>query len=250
MKYAKQAREKYFEDEADVSGSASADENDESQELSGDFINDSQYTNDDDAGGYTQQAMYYRLNRLDDQSPDLLNFKFRGAEKGLPLIEKLLKKQKVDIPESLLDGSFISYDNDSVADDNNHDTSPNIYNVYSDDVSSAKKIGIDDGSKKITVSRVHKMPLTSSSPVNENIAYDTTNTQLKSNNQIRVINQPLPYSRQPLSYMNDNSINHNSSGNKASIKFKAPLESQLTDIKATNFASSYDLDSIYEDDDW
>ena len=251
MKYAKQAREKYFEDEADVSGSASEDERDMSQELSGDFINDGEYTDDDDAGAYTQQAMYYRLNHLDEESP-VLNFKFKGAERGLPIIERLVKKQKIEIAESPMDESFISYENDSII-DSNHEMSPSVYSVCSDDVTSAKKIGIDDGSKKSTVSRViHKQPLASS---DENFEYIA-----QTNDNVRVINQSLPYIRKPLSDINNGRV-------IKPVKYKAPLESQdqdnfvefsssikpantTTTTKVNNFANNYDLNSINDDDDW
>jgi hypothetical protein len=258
LKYAKRARERYFEEEADVSGSASDDERDASQELSGDFINDGEYTDDDSAGVYTQQAMYYRLNRSEEQSPDLLNFRFRGAEKGLPIIEKLLKNQKVDIPESPLDESFISYDNDSVV-DSNLEVSPTIYSICSDDVTSAKKIGINDGSKKSTVSRViHKMPLTLSSPTNED--------SVQNNENIRIINQSLPYTRPPLSSNtsnNNNPYQSGSNGNKT-VKYKAPLEesqmehSQIIDITTSQnrnidlnkFSNGFDINFNDDDDDW
>lgn len=250
LKYAKQAREKYFEDEADVSGSASDDERgDMSQELSGDFINDGEYTDDDDAGVYTQHAMYYRLNHLEGDSP-VINF--RGAEKGLPIIERLIKKQKFEIPESPMDESFVSYENDSVF-DSNQETSPNVYSICSDDVTSAKKIGLDDGSKKSTVSRVRKFPLTSSTPEN--------GMNVQSEN-IRVINQSLPYSRQPLSNVHNLERVPIQQVTKT-LKIKAPLESQdsivdsssikplnTTTIKVNNFAHSYDLNSINDDDEW
>ena len=196
--------------------------------------------------------MYYRLNRSEEQSPDLLNFQFRGAEKGLPIIEKLLKKQKVDIPESPLDESFISYDNDSVV-DSNLEVSPTIYSICSDDVTSAKKIGINDGSKKSTVSRIiHKMPLTLSSPTNDD--------SVQNNENIRIINQSLPYTRPPIS--NDS--------NKKPIKYKAPIEeieeienspmiidttatstnSQNRDMKLNNYAKCFGTNYNDDDDDW
>ena len=122
---AQQARQ-FFDIEAEVSGSASEDECDDdslqSQQLSGSFINDGEYTQhsrrDSFDGGSPSSVsshgnrkskgksntdgmtLYYRVNRgLDTQSQlagsgesQGLRLGFRGAEKGLPHLERFLRK--------------------------------------------------------------------------------------------------------------------------------------------------------------
>jgi len=119
-KEARQKAHKFFDLEAEVSGSASEDENpsrgcSQSPVLSGSFINDGDYTQHtpgtvvgkdgkkkkrvDSADG---MALYYRVNRgLESQSQHdesgespALRLGFRGAEKGLPLLERMYRKLK------------------------------------------------------------------------------------------------------------------------------------------------------------
>jgi hypothetical protein len=114
---------KFFEHEAALSGSASDDEScgDKdsqgfSQALSGDFINDGDYTQATPAtdckrkgkgksgGSADGMALYYRVNcALESQSPlsitsvgdsPALRLGFRGAERGLPLLQRLLRKHR------------------------------------------------------------------------------------------------------------------------------------------------------------
>jgi hypothetical protein len=98
---------RYFDEEAELSGSegeASADEEDDEEDddevLSGDFINDGDSTQ---ASGISPGlALYRSVNRRKfyeespfyydlDSTPQL---KFRGAEKGLPIIASILRRKR------------------------------------------------------------------------------------------------------------------------------------------------------------
>ena len=104
--------DKFFADEASVSGSEGGGggregSDDSDGELSGDFINDGAYTQ---ASGTDQMAMYYNVNRELQEGADhdlyagaagnsdaaaaLSRFSFRGARDGLPLLERVLRKQQ------------------------------------------------------------------------------------------------------------------------------------------------------------
>jgi hypothetical protein len=95
-------RNRLFEDEAELSGSDSGDEStdidhDVVQEMniSGSFINDGAYTQHGDTGAVTQNELYFRVNRaLDDSGDGVGHLGFRGAEKGLPIIERLLRQER------------------------------------------------------------------------------------------------------------------------------------------------------------
>jgi len=103
------------------------------------------------------------------------------------------------------------------------------------------------------------MPLTLSSPTNEDC--------VQNNENVRIINQSLPYTRPPLSNVSNNHNPYQSggNGNKTTIKYKAPLEeesqiespiidiittSQNRNIDLNKFAKSYDIDFNNDDEDW
>lgn len=98
-----------IETHAELSGSDSGDEiidGKESPLLSGDFINDGEYTQASSDGEYSI-GLYHRVNKqldetpegsfIDSQSPAArvnFNFKLRGMENGLPNLQRLLEKER------------------------------------------------------------------------------------------------------------------------------------------------------------
>lgn len=82
--------------EAILSGSDSGDETNvesDTEVLSGNFINDSAYTQHSDQ---SEEGFYHRVYRELEETPDEgpLKFQFRGAEKGLPLVERMFNIEK------------------------------------------------------------------------------------------------------------------------------------------------------------
>jgi hypothetical protein len=85
----------YFSDSGDESLTEVEGVEHDEIDVSSSFINDGAYTQLDVAGDKTTNELYYRVNReLDDSGDDLLGaLRFKGARRGLPLIEKILKRQ-------------------------------------------------------------------------------------------------------------------------------------------------------------
>ena len=104
--------DKFFADEASVSGTEDDRDgegsDDSDGELSGNFINDGVYTQTSENSD--PMAMYYKVNRQLEEVADrglyagaagegtdaaaLSRFGFRGARDGLPLLERVLRKQQ------------------------------------------------------------------------------------------------------------------------------------------------------------
>lgn len=95
---------RYFDEEAEISGSENEDddieddEEDDGDVLSGDFINDGEYTQ---LSGISPGLALYRSvdrRKFEDESPygieSTPRFKFRGAEKGLPIIASILRRKR------------------------------------------------------------------------------------------------------------------------------------------------------------
>lgn len=93
----------YFDEEAQLSGESNqdsaSDDSENSECLSGDFINDGSFTQHEDAKeeGY---ALYLNIDRMHEEmltqmSPSATpQLKFRGAEAGLPIITRLLRQDR------------------------------------------------------------------------------------------------------------------------------------------------------------
>jgi hypothetical protein len=97
LRKAQEMAKQMIDFEAVLSGSDSGDESNvesDNERLSGDFINDGTYTQNSD---HCDEGFYHRVHRQLEESPDSaeqLRFNFRGAENGLPLIERIYCREK------------------------------------------------------------------------------------------------------------------------------------------------------------